>query len=127
MRVSNEGTMRTKSFLAGCVGGFIALTGAQAEPVQYVKVCSLYGAGFYYIPGTDMCLKVGGYVRAQTAYQSINRLSFGSTNRVNTPGTTTGGTYGSSTIDNGSFTRATDSYNFGLRGVISADARNQSE
>src|SRR6185295_7659398 len=32
---------------------------------EYVKVCSLYGAGFYYIPGTDICLKIGGYVRYQ--------------------------------------------------------------
>jgi hypothetical protein len=29
-----------------------------------VKVCALYGAGFYYIPGTDTCLKIGGFVRA---------------------------------------------------------------
>jgi hypothetical protein len=32
-----------------------------------VKVCSLYGAGFYYIPGTDICLKVGAYFRAEYA------------------------------------------------------------
>jgi len=36
----------------------------KAKPVEYVKICSLYGEGFYYIPGTDICLKVGGYVRA---------------------------------------------------------------
>jgi hypothetical protein len=30
-----------------------------------VKICSLYGAGFYYIPGTDTCIKIGGYVRAE--------------------------------------------------------------
>jgi hypothetical protein len=48
------------------------MTGAQAadlpvkaKPVQYVKICSLYGAGFYYIPGTDTCIKVGGFVRAE--------------------------------------------------------------
>ena len=29
-----------------------------------VKVCSLYGAGFYYIPGTDTCIKLGGNLRA---------------------------------------------------------------
>lgn len=28
---------------------------SQAAPVEYVKVCSLYGAGFFYIPGTDTC------------------------------------------------------------------------
>jgi hypothetical protein len=33
-----------------------------------VKVCSLYGAGFYYIPGTDICLKVGAYFRAEYAF-----------------------------------------------------------
>ena len=36
---------------------------ANAKPVQYVKICNLYGDGFYYIPGTDTCLKLGGYLR----------------------------------------------------------------
>jgi len=38
-----------------------------ASPVrrQYVKICSLYGAGFYYMPGTDTCIKIGGYLRAE--------------------------------------------------------------
>ena len=61
-----------------------------AKAVEYVKVCSLYGAGFYYIPGTDICMKVGGYVRAEYSYNSgdnsIN-LTFagtsGQTTRVN--------------------------------------------
>jgi Porin subfamily len=30
-----------------------------------VKVCSLYGEGFFYIPGSDICLKIGGYVRTE--------------------------------------------------------------
>jgi hypothetical protein len=33
--------------------------------VDYVKVCDAYGAGFFYIPGTDTCLRIGGYVRAE--------------------------------------------------------------
>ncbi len=127
--------MRTRSFLLGCVGGLIALAGAQAadlpvkaKPVQYVKICSLYGAGFYYIPGTDMCLKMGGYVRAQYEYQSFNGLSFGSTNNVVNPTTTNGGTYGPSTIADGAFNRGTNSVNNWVgRAVISADARNQTE
>jgi len=36
--------------------------------VQYVKICTLYGDGFYYIPGTDICLKIGGYVRGEYFY-----------------------------------------------------------
>jgi Porin subfamily len=64
-----------KSLLLGTAAGLVAVAGAQAAdmpvkaaPVQYVKICSLYGDGFYYIPGTDICLKVGGYVRGEYAY-----------------------------------------------------------
>ena len=32
-----------------------------------MRICSLYGAGFYYIPGTDTCIKIGGYLRAEAA------------------------------------------------------------
>ena len=31
--------------------------------VDYVKVCDAFGAGFFYIPGSDTCLQIGGYVR----------------------------------------------------------------
>jgi hypothetical protein len=33
--------------------------------MEYVRVCDVYGAGFFYIPGTETCLKIGGYVRYQ--------------------------------------------------------------
>jgi hypothetical protein len=36
---------------------------AEPQPVEYVRVCSLYGAGFYYIPGTDTCLRLSGRPR----------------------------------------------------------------
>ena len=32
---------------------------------EYVKVCGLYGAGFYYMPGTDICIKIGGFIRTE--------------------------------------------------------------
>ena len=32
-------------------------------PVDYVKVCQAYGAGFFYIPGADTCIRIGGRVR----------------------------------------------------------------
>jgi hypothetical protein len=61
-----------KSLLLGAAAGVVGVAGAQAadlpvkaKPVQYVKICSLYGAGFYYMPGTDTCIKVGGFVRAE--------------------------------------------------------------
>jgi hypothetical protein len=38
----------------------------KAKAVEYVKVCSLYGAGFWYIPGTDTCIRIGGFMRVST-------------------------------------------------------------
>src|SRR5579883_1147547 len=66
-----------KRVLLGSAAGLFAVTGAQAadvglpvkaKPVEYVRVCSLYGAGFWYVPGTDTCVKIGAFVRLQTAY-----------------------------------------------------------
>jgi hypothetical protein len=33
-----------------------------------VRICSLYGAGFFFIPGTDTCIKLGGYLRADVTF-----------------------------------------------------------
>ncbi|MCK1402302.1 porin [Bradyrhizobium sp. 4] len=62
-----------KSLLLASAAGLIAAGGVQAadlpvkaKAIEYVKICSLYGAGFYYIPGTDTCIKLGGYLRADT-------------------------------------------------------------
>ena len=45
----------------------MSLSTLAAAPVEYVKICSLYGAGFYYIPGTDTCVNVNtGETRTQT-------------------------------------------------------------
>ncbi len=65
-----------KSLFLGTVAGLAAVAGAQAAdlpvakaaPVEYVRVCSTYGAGFFYIPGTETCLRVGGRVRAEYQY-----------------------------------------------------------
>jgi hypothetical protein len=64
-----------KSLILGSAAGLLAMGGAQAadlpvkaKAVEYVKICSLYGAGFFYIPGTDTCIKLGGYLRVETAF-----------------------------------------------------------
>lgn len=71
-----------KSLLLGTAAGLIAVGGAQAadlplkaKAVEYVKVCSLYGAGFYYIPGSDTCIKLGGYLRAEVALNAGGNYS----------------------------------------------------
>ena len=40
----------------------------KAKAVEYVKICTTYGAGFFYIPGTDACIKLGGYLRADPTF-----------------------------------------------------------
>ncbi len=64
-----------KSLLLGSAAGIVAVAGAQAadlpvkaKPVQYVKICTLYGDGFYYIPGSDTCIKFQGYIRADYSF-----------------------------------------------------------
>jgi hypothetical protein len=64
-----------KSLVLGSAAGLLAIGGAQAadlpvkaKAVEYVRVCSLYGAGFFYIPGTDTCIKLGGYLRIDTTF-----------------------------------------------------------
>ena len=68
-----------KSLLLGSAAGLVAAAGVQAADlpartvapvaVDYVRVCSTYGAGFFYIPGSsETCLRVGGRVRADVIY-----------------------------------------------------------
>jgi Porin subfamily len=64
-----------KDLFAGTASSLLAASGAvaadlpvKAKAVEYVKVCSLYGAGFFYIPGTDTCIKLGGFARADTTF-----------------------------------------------------------
>jgi hypothetical protein len=64
--------MNIKSLLLGSAAALAAVSGAQAadaivaaepEPLEYVRVCDAFGTGYFYIPGTETCLKIGGYVR----------------------------------------------------------------
>jgi hypothetical protein len=64
-----------RNFILGSAAGLLAVGGAQAadlpvkaKAIEYVRICSLYGAGFWYIPGTDTCIKLGGYLRVDTTF-----------------------------------------------------------
>ncbi|MBW9057112.1 porin [Agrobacterium pusense] len=108
--------MNIKSLLIGSAAALAAVSGAQAadaivaaepEPLEYVRVCDAFGTGFFYIPGTETCLKFGGYIRFQT---NIGRDEYNS---------------GRGTSDWDSFTRAqfevdtrTDTELGALRGFI---------
>ncbi|MXN67266.1 porin [Stappia sp. GBMRC 2046] len=64
--------MKIKSILLGASAAALAATGAQAadlpvapEPVDYVRICDAFGTGFFYIPGTETCLRIGGRIRTE--------------------------------------------------------------
>ncbi len=67
--------MTLKTLFLGTAAAFAVTSGAQAadlalavEPIDYVKVCDAFGTGYYYIPGTDTCLKIGGYAQLDVWY-----------------------------------------------------------
>ncbi|MGN8172542.1 porin [Rhizobiales bacterium] len=81
--------MNIKSLLIGSAAALAAVSGAKAadaivaaepEPLEYVRVCDAFGAGFFYIPGTETCLKFGGYVRFQTNFQRGDGTTAGTSN-----------------------------------------------
>src|ERR1700748_3395259 len=108
MKVLNKLLLGTAAGLVAVTAGEAAELPVKAKPVQYVKICSLYGAGFYYIPGTDMCLKIGGWVRFESAYGDNGNLRNGPFNAH---------------LNN----RTTNNSTWRARGYITADARNQTE
>jgi len=64
--------MNIKSLLLGSAAALVAVSGARAadaiiaaepEPVEYVRVCDAFGTGYFYIPGTETCLRIHGYLR----------------------------------------------------------------
>ena len=61
--------MRLKALLLGSATALAVAGGAQAadlsvaEPVDYVRVCDAFGTGYWYVPGTDVCIKIWGLVR----------------------------------------------------------------
>ncbi|WP_298816352.1 porin, partial [uncultured Roseibium sp.] len=68
------------------------------EPVDYVRICDAYGARFYYIPGTETCLRVGGRVRTQFIVNNV--------------------------LDDGNWgTRDSDGYSWRTQGYLYLDAR----
>ena len=114
--------MNIKSLILGSATAALAVTGAQAadaiiiaepEPVEYVRVCDVYGAGYFYIPGTETCLRISGWVRHQVDVNSD----------VNLKGTATVGGQTTNTKDKIRLRRASQ----GTGAQINFDARSETE
>jgi Porin subfamily len=75
--------MNIKSLLIGSAAALVAVSGARAadavvaepEAVEYVRICDAYGSGYFYIPGTETCLKIGGYVRYDVRFGELLGLN----------------------------------------------------
>ncbi|MHA7776363.1 porin [Roseibium sp. M-1] len=100
--------MKLKSLMLGAAAAAAATTAQAAdlpvapEPVDYVRVCDAYGARFYYIPGTETCLRVGGRVRTQFVVNNV--------------------------LDDGAWgNRDSDGYSWLSRGYVYLDARTATE
>jgi Porin subfamily len=112
-----------KAILLATAAGLAVAGGAQAADlpvkargVQYVKICSLYGDGYYYIPGSDTCIRIGGYVRAQYGYNAGG----GAAGAGIVPGT-------SLTVTDGLMTRQTAHFSTAHRADLTIDTRTQTQ
>lgn len=79
-----------------------AVVSPEPEPMEYVRVCDVYGVGFFYIPGTETCLRVSGHIRQDIA----------------------GGDLLGSDIDNDG---KAETYNTETRATLMVDARSETE
>ena len=110
-----------KGLLMGSAAGLMAVSAAQAAdlpvkaaPVEYVKVCNIYGAGFWYVPGTDTCMKIGTWVR----YEIMMNEGDGGVQQG----------FGASSTAAGRLTRIdTSAISNQYRALVTIDARTQTE
>ncbi len=82
-----------------------AVMSPEPEPAEYVRICDAYGAGFFYIPGTETCLQVSGYVWYQIGATGDD----GATDTPNYNGF------------------ASDGWSNGVRARVNFDARSETE
>ncbi|MCZ0738461.1 porin [Phreatobacter sp. AB_2022a] len=109
-----------KNSLLGGAAVLLAVGGAQAAdlpgkaaPAEYVRVCDTYGAGFFFIPGTDTCLRIGGFVRADF---SLNTTPGDRPNNTSVPGAQVLGT-----------NYYDGNYSTSIRLTLNVDARSNTE
>jgi Porin subfamily len=125
--------MNIKSLLIGSAAALVAVSGARAadavvaepEAVEYVRVCDAYGAGYFYIPGTETCLKIGGFVRYEIsggtgstgfAKKTRGRIEF-STKNESDLGTVTGWIRTQAEHNNGVANNGGHQYSLGVGGL----------
>jgi Porin subfamily len=85
----------------------------KSAPIEYVRVCDAYGSGFFYIPGANTCLEVGGYARAEVSYTPGYNVDNPFAAKGVSPVSQVGGSQDTSGLE--------------VRGRVDMDARTQTE
>jgi hypothetical protein len=120
--------VRFSSAALGCLLVSIGMSSAaaQVDAVEYVRICDAFGAGFYYIPGTDTCLQVGGRTRIEA--HAVDRwVERGpSAHDVPPPGDLEGIEEGEEN-ENEFLDAVTNKYTTRARGYIRLDSRTQTD
>src|SRR5437588_11920840 len=109
MKLANSLILSSAAALLAASGAQAADLPVKAKAVEYVKICFLYGAGFWYIPGTDTCIKLSGYLRVDVL--------------ANTNSDDTGNTSGAGGAKN----RFTNGYTWRSREDLAIDTRTATE
>ena len=112
MRLLNRLLLSAPALIIAGAAYAADLPANKSAPIQYVRVCDAYGSGFFFIPGTDTCLRVGGYVRLEAQY---------------TPGRTIISPVSAALGAVTQVGRAQDETGREVRGRIDLDARTQTE
>ncbi len=104
--------------------GAADLPARQAAPIEYVRICDAYGAGFFFIPGTDTCLRVGGLALAEVrgfdpSFSIVGPLFYGN-------GAQHLGAGFVPSVSQYSNARSRDATDFAALGRVELDARTQS-
>jgi len=120
--------MKFRTLLLGTAAAF-AVAGtahaadlAVAESVDYVKVCDAYGAGYWYVPGSDVCLHIGGYVLFDTYFHDGKYLNFPQ-NAGDIPGTVHSTTGGALALNTGGPSGYHASWHFYEENELDVDAK----
>jgi hypothetical protein len=92
--------------------------------VDYVKVCDAYGAGFFYIPGSDTCLRLTGYIYTGYEYGVSNTISNAAANGVGGLSNIKGQVYAGGLLGGQRGRNQTDTY---IRADVQYDARTKTE
>jgi hypothetical protein len=98
----------------------------KAPPIQYVRICDRYGAGFFQIPGSASCLQLRGQVQSDNDIQPTNDELFVSASK--TTGSYGGfGTTASSNAANGTmiFKNQQDNWGYEVTAKPRFDARTE--